>query len=167
MPKYCFDTSGLSTPYETVPETIYVSLWPKVRKFFSDGDVAVTREIFKEMVLIGGTLGPFIKGLEKTLVYEVNAGAWDSARYLAHAARMQVDHKAFIREHNGGGDRTICLNDLSIICLAKTLGLPLVSMEAKTEMRSPRVRKIPDICHIETVRHLWFNDFLTAEGVKL
>jgi len=164
MPKYCFDMSGLSNPHEVMPEHIHVSMWASVHRFLEGGNVAITREIFDEMVRIGGNLGPFIKSLEKTLVYEVNVGDWDYRTYLAHAARMQVAHRAFIRELNGGGPKTICLNDVSIICLAKTLALPVVSMESKVGMDSPNKRRIPDICIAEAVPHLSFNEFLTAEG---
>ena len=80
---------------------------------------------------------------------------------------MQVDHKDFISEFTGGSARTICLNDLTIIALAKTLGLPLVSMERLvSEEPGSKKRRIPNICNAEGVKHLAFNNFLRREGLS-
>ena len=63
-----------------------------------------------------------------------------------------------------GSAKTICLNDLTIIALAKTLGLPVVSMERLvSEGPGTKKRRIPNICKAEGVEHLSFNDFLRRE----
>lgn len=60
------------------------------------------------------------------------------------------------------------MNDLTIIALAKTLGLPVISSEKKTNVgqESDKRQKIPDICDKEGVTHLSFNDLLRAEGIR-
>jgi hypothetical protein len=61
---------------------------------------------------------------------------------------MKVSHEAVISEYNGNRKNTIGLNDLTIIALAKTLGLPVVSSEKETrvDQDSNKRQKIPDIC---------------------
>lgn len=93
---------------------------------------------------------------------------WDWTTYLNHYEEMKVRHQAVISEYNGNRKGTIGLNDLTIVALAKTLGLPVVSSEKKTsvDQDSAKRQKIPDICAKENVEHLSFNDLLRAEGIK-
>lgn len=163
MPKYCIDTSGLSHPYEEIPEDIHESLWKRVRKTIADGNVAVTKEIFDEVVLINGGLGAFLNDQKLLILYEVEQDEWDWKTYLKHASKMVAAHKPFIREHCGGKKGTICLNDVSIIALAKTLELPVVSMEKPVLDKGAKKRHIPDICSLEKVEHLTFSDFCRHE----
>jgi len=60
------------------------------------------------------------------------------------------------------------VNDLTIIALAKTLKLPVISSEKKLNalQESEKRQKIPDICDKESVVHMNFNDLLRAEGIK-
>lgn len=166
MAKFCIDTSGLSNPYDTMPEDIHGSLWTAVRKFIQDGHAAVTKEVFDEMILIDGGLGDFIAGAKDAVLHEIGQDHWDWNSYVAHVARMQTDYGPFISELNGGTKRTVGLIDLSIIALAKTLGLPLLSMERKVGEASPNKRRIPDICGYEKIDHVEFSDFLRHEGMK-
>ena len=71
-----------------------------------------------------------------------------------------------ISEYNGNRKGTVGLNDISIVALAMTLRLPLVSME-KPNVYQPSAKKmrIPDVCKVEGVNHLTFNEFLRAEGI--
>ncbi|HXS39641.1 MAG TPA: DUF4411 family protein [Stellaceae bacterium] len=165
MPKYCVDTSGLSHPYEEIPEDIHSSLWQRVRDTITAGHVAVTQEIFDEITLIPGGLGTHINKNKGLVLYEVQKGNWNWQDYIKHATRMQSDHKAYIREFCGGSPKTVCLNDISIIALAKTLKLPVLSMEKKVEKNSKK-RHIPDICNAESVTHIDFNDFCRQEGFQ-
>ena len=93
---------------------------------------------------------------------------WDWTTYLNHYEEMKVRHQAVISEYNGNRKGTIGLNDLTIIALAKTLGLPVVSSEKKTsvDQDSNKRQKIPDICAKEDVDHISFNDLLRAEGIR-
>lgn len=165
MPKYCVDTSGLSHPYEEIPEDIHPSLWQRVRDTIAAGHVAVTKEIFDEIVKIQGSLGVHLNNSKKLILYELQQGNWDWQRYVKLATKMQIDHKQFIREFCGGSPRTVCLNDISIIALAKTLRIPVLSMEKPVD-KSSKKRHIPDICLAEGVTHLSFNAFCRKEGFK-
>lgn len=42
MKRYCFDTSGISNPVETMPDDIFESLWLKVIAVIEAGEIAVT-----------------------------------------------------------------------------------------------------------------------------
>lgn len=165
MPKYCVDTSGLSHPYEEIPEDIHETLWKRVRDTIAAGHVAVTQEIFDEIVHIQGGLGDYLKQRKALILYEIQKGNWNWQEYVKHATRMQVDHKEYIREFCGGSPKTVCLNDISIVALAKTLRLPVLSMEKRVE-KNAKKRHIPDICDAEGVPHLSFNDFCRKEGFK-
>lgn len=166
MPKYCLDTSGLSSPYEDRPEDIHVTMWNFIRQHIADGHTAVTKEIFDEIVLINGGLGDFLKTCKDAMLFEIDQDRWDWQEYLNHTNRMQTVYRQFISEYSGGSRRTICLNDLSIVSLAKTLNLPVISMEDRVAARSAEKRRIPDICDLENVKHLYFNDFLRAENYR-
>jgi hypothetical protein len=99
---------------------------------------------------------------------EVDEDDWDWRSYLGHATRMQDDHQAFISEFNSNRKRTVGLNDISIVALACTLGLPLISSEGLVhDEQSSKVRRIPNICRVEGVQHLSFNDFLRREGITV
>jgi hypothetical protein len=164
MKKHCFDTSGISNPLETMPEDIHESAWTKIKEKISSGEIAVTREIYDEMTHIVGTVGRCIKDSEAELLLEVGEGDWDYNTYTAEAVRMQDAYAEFIAENTGKAG-TISLNDVSIIALAKTLKLPVVSMEVSVG-NSATKRRIPDICKLEGVQHMTFSDYCRAEGLK-
>lgn len=165
MPQYCVDTSGLSHPYEEIPEDIHASLWQKVRETIANGQVAVTQEIFDEIIHINGGLGDYLNNSKNLILHEVDKGNWNWQGYLRHAGKMQADHRQFIREYCGGSPKTVCMNDISIIALAKTLNLPVLSMEKPVE-RNSRKRHIPDICQAEGVVHLNFNEYCRIERFR-
>jgi len=167
MPKYCFDTSGLSNPYEEMPEDIHRRLWIFVKSVIKKGDIAVTKEVFDEMVMIDTGLGNFIKQQKDEILYEVNQGNWDWKKYISNSSAMVGKHKSHISEYIGGSPKTVCLNDISIISLAATLSLPVVSMEIRVLDLSQTIkRKIPNICDEEDIVHHTFNEFLRLEGYK-
>lgn len=166
MKKYCFDTSGISNPLEFMPKDIHESLWSYVLEFIGDGNIAVTKEIFDEMVYIPSGIGEFLSDSKDAIILEVGQSSWDWQAYISNVARAQDEYHDFISENNGNISGTIGLNDLSIICLAKSLGLPLVSMEVFVTESSMKKRRIPNICKYENVEHLTFNDFLRKESFK-
>jgi hypothetical protein len=103
--KYCFDTSGISNPLETMPEDIHESMWQDFKeKCLKAGIIAVTQEIHDEMVQIYGTVGQCIKDNKESLLMEVG-GDWDWNTYIDHVNRMGDDHKEFISEYNGGSKK--------------------------------------------------------------
>jgi len=79
-----------------------------------------------------------------------------------------VKYASVISEYNGNRKNTVGLNDLTIIALAKTLGLPVVSSEKRVSSTTDteKRQKIPDICDKESIDHKTFNDLLRAEGIK-
>lgn len=166
MKAYCLDTSGLSNPLEAMPEDIHPSLWRKLETIIEQGRIATTTEIYDELTHLEGSIGDCIRAHKAELLMEVARGGWDWAGYIGHATRMQDAHHDFIAEYTGFRKGTIGLNDLTIIALAKTLTLPVISMEASTAA-SPTRRRIPDVCAIEGVEHLTFNAFLRREGIAI
>lgn len=166
MKKYCFDTSGFSNPLEAMPEDIHDSMWMKVKAIIADGRIAVTAEIYDEMERIGGDFGQCVKDHKAEMLLEVGDASWNWSAYKACAAEIQTAHHDFISEYCGGSPKTVCLNDISIVALAKSLSLPIVSMESPVRQGS-RKRRIPDVCLIENVQHLSFNQFLRAEGIRI
>ncbi len=169
MKKYCFDTSGLSNPLETTPEDIHASLWIRVISVIEGDGVAVTQEIYDEMKRFPeGTVADCIGRNKNALVMDVGQDTWDWESYTNHIARCRKQYERHISEYSGGSSKTICMNDMTIICLAKTLNLPVVSQEALVrEVNGASKRRIPNICRSEGVTHMRFNDFLRRENIRL
>ncbi len=167
MKKYCFDTSGISNPVENQPDDLYGPIWRQVITVIEAGAIAVTTEIYEEIHgSIRSMVGEYIDANRHLLVLEIENGSWDDAAYATVATDMQLLHHDFISEYNHNRDGTVGLNDISIIALAKALKLPLVSMESSAT-GSPVRRRIPDVCQIEKVEHLTFNEFLRREGIGM
>jgi hypothetical protein len=163
--KYCVDTSGLSNPVAELPQDIYTSLWQQVIDTMQTACMAVTYEIYDEMINIPGDIGQCIRDHKSAFILEVNQDSWDWQSYLTHSNRMNKTYERFISEYNGNIKGTVGINDISIIALAKTLNLPVVSMEKRVNVSSKK-QKIPDICDREGIQHLTFIDFLRNEGIK-
>ena len=167
MKRYCFDTSGVSNPHETMPEAVpmFKTLWMRMEEFVRSGSIATTPELYSEMCHITGTFGNCIKDYKADILLDLNDPSWDSMSYITHYDRMRKVHVAHIAEYTlMNSKQTISLNDLTVIALAKTLGLPVVSGESSAG-NSPLKRRIPDICDAEKVLHHSFNSFLMAEGL--
>lgn len=138
------------------------------RRSGASGRLCTRAEIYEELSHLVGPIGECIKKNKDILQYEVEDTDWDWNAYLAHYERMKIQYEAVISDYNSNRKNTIGLKDLTIIALAKTLGLPVVSSEKKTnsEQDSKKRQKIPDICDKEGVQHMSFNDLLRAEGIK-
>lgn len=162
---YCLDTSGISNPWEDTPIDIHATVWKKTMEMIEDKKFAVTTEIYTEMEFIQGELGDCVRANKVNLVLEVGDSNWDYSSYINHVNRMRTTYDAFISQAGTASTNTVSVNDISIIALAKTLGIPLVSME-KSAGASPSRKKIPDICALEKVTHLTFNDMLRAEQIS-
>ena len=164
---YCLDTSGLSNPLESMPEDIFSLLWQRICTEIENGKFATNREIFDELARLNGLVGECITRFKSELILEIGESDWDWASYLGHVERMRTTYTAFISEYNGNRKSTVGLNDVSIIALAKTLSLPVVSMEALSFQPSQTRMRIPQVCALEGVQHLTFNDLLRLEGIKI
>lgn len=168
MKQFCVDTSGISTPLERMPDDIYQPLWDRVIEVLASGVVAVTTEIYDEMYgSLMGVVGSFIDDNRGLLLLEIGADGWDSAAYVRYLVELQTRHHDVIAEYNNDRRRTVGLNDISIIALAKTLQVPLVSMEQPAGTDARDRRKIPDICRIESIEHIDFNEFIRQSGISL
>ena len=71
MKQYCFDTSGLSSPLEFMPEDIHPTIWGKIAELISQGKFAVTAEIYDELKRLPGAIGECINSYEMALQLEV------------------------------------------------------------------------------------------------
>ena len=148
---------------EDIP--VYAPLWVELTEYVLTGQVATTWEIYQEMCHIPGAFGDCVRANKGLLVMEVGDSTWAFSHYISHYKRMQMQYHGFISEYaHRGSKKTIGLRDLTIIALAKTLGIPVVSMEVSV-LHSPSKRRIPDICKLEGVPHHTFNDFLRLEGI--
>lgn len=167
MAETCFDTSGLSHPWEEMPDPPHGGIWKFVRAAIENGEIAMTREVFDEMCKINGGLGDFIEQHKDAVLYEVGEGDWDWGAYLKEADRIAQKHKEFVSDWTGGSPKTICLNDISGIALASTLKIEMVSGEKRIhDLVQAKKRKIPDVCVAEGVTHRSFNDYLLKAGYK-
>src|SRR6266436_1630943 len=168
MKAYCLDTSGVSTPLEFMPEDIHSSIWSAVADLVTAGKFAVTAEIYEELCHLPGALGECMKANEENLQLEIEEDSWDWKSYVSHYEQMKTTYASVISEYNGNRKNTVGLRDLTIVALAKTLRLPLVSSEKRLSamQESAKRQKIPDICDKESVVHMSFNDLLRAERIK-
>jgi hypothetical protein len=166
MKKYCFDTSGISAALLARPEDIDDWVWKLVRELIEAGSIAVTVEIYDEMVHVPGQIGDCIRNHRDELVLEIGDSRWNWSRYVSIVRAMQLAHRSYISENIGGSPKTVGLNDISIIALAKALNLPLVSMERMIIGPNTKNQRIPNVCQHEGVQHFDFNDFLRAENAR-
>jgi hypothetical protein len=139
-----------------------------VAKVIESGRFAVTTEIYEELEHLPGQIGECIKKNKSNLQLEIQDRNWDWPTYVAHVQRMRTRYADVISENNGNRKGTVGLTDLSIIALARTLSLPVISSEKKLAhgQDSAKRQKIPDICDLEGVPHMNFNEFLRKEGIK-
>ncbi len=165
MKRYCFDTSALSNPLEQMPEDIHRSLWYEIKNVIGSGVIGVTPEIYQEMLHLPGSLGKCIKNNKGQLILAPGIEL-DMSKFAANSNQILKDHHNFISEYSGGSAKTACLNDMTIVILAKTLNLPLVSMESPAT-GSQAKRRIPDVCKIEGIQHLTFSQYLRLENIRI
>lgn len=94
MKKYTFDTSGLSTPHEQLPEEVvlYRPVWDCVIKCIEAGRIGVTLETYKEMCHITGDVGECIKDNKRLLLIEVDDLTWPALEYIQNYNRMRKAH---------------------------------------------------------------------------
>jgi hypothetical protein len=122
----------------------------------------------KRLCHLPGSFGECIKANQENLQLEIEEEGWDWKTYVAHYEEMKTKYASVISEYNGNRKNTVGLKDLTIIALAKTLNLPVVSSEKRLSAMqdSDKRQKIPDICDKEAVLHMSFNEMLRAEGIK-
>lgn len=151
-----------------MPEDLYGGLWTKVSGLIRAGMFCCNAEIAEQFDHVEGVVGDCLREHLPVMVYEIGRPHWNWKGYVNHLNRMTDAYRPFISEYNGNRKNTVDTDDVSIVALAKTLGLPVVSMEAfdRGEPSAKRMR-IPRLCDCEKVVHRTFNELLRIEGVKL
>lgn len=168
MPKYCLDTSGISNPLVQMPEDIFGGLWGKFIKLIEGGCFCCTAEIADEYDHIVGNVGKCLAAQKAAMVYEIGQNHWDWPTYVGHVNHITSTYRQFISEYNSNRKNTVGLSDVSIVALAKTLNLPVVSMEGLDGGQTSGTKmRIPRLCKEEGVTHLTFNDLLRTEGLNI
>lgn len=166
MPRYCLDTSWISTPLLEMPPDVHVSLWSRIRGLIEGGAFCWNTEIWDELDgSIQGDIGECLKACNGDACFEVGADHWDWKAYLEHIERVRVDYQGFISEYNGNRKNTVGFHDCSIVCLAKTLALPVASMEKRGTQPSVKKLRIPDLCDRMGIEHFDLTDLMRAEGL--
>lgn len=165
--KYCLDTSGLSNPLMEMPEDIHKTLWPSVVSKIYANIFCWNVEIATEMSSIQGTVGAALKNCNGSCCFVEGEGSWNWGAYIATNNEWRLQFKQYISEYNGNRKNTIGLNDLSIVALAHTLDLPVVSMEAPNLGQPSQTKlRIPDLCKLVQVDHFNFTQLCRKEGIS-
>lgn len=169
MPRYVLDTSWISNPVMDLPQDIHVSLWQRVAGLLEDGAFCWNQDIWEEMD--GSIYGDIANSLQICQdnggCFEIGQEHWDWNQYLRHVNNIGERYRHYISEYNNNRSSTIGVKDCSIVCLAKTLGLPVASMEKRTIHPSPIRMRIPELCEREGIQHFDLNELLRAEGITV
>jgi len=111
-------------------------------------------------------VGQCLKDHMAEIRLEVGSGRWNYNDYIGNFKALHPRYEKFIAG-TGGSKASLSMADFSIVILAKTLALPVISMEtACAHNLHTKSCKIPDVCAAEGVLHMTFNDFLRSEGIR-
>jgi hypothetical protein len=150
-----------------MPEDLYGPVWIKVIGLVRAGIFCCNAEIAEQYMHIEGAVGDCLREHIPTMLYEIGRPHWDWNGYVSHFNRMKVVYQAFISEYNGNRKNTVDVSDVSLVALAKTLCLPVVSMEGFDRGEgSAKKMRIPRLCDCEGVDHKTFNELLRTERVR-
>ncbi len=150
-----------------MPPDIHKSMWASIVGLIKGGIIAVTPEIYSELLRFDFPMASnFIADHEKELLLDFETSSWEWSSYVSHLASMLEKYHDYLSENQRFSRKTVCENDLTTIALAKSMNLPLVSMESKIDPKAILKLHIPDVCEREHVEHLWLNDFLRKEKLS-
>lgn len=142
--------------------------WRLVLSAVNGGLFCWNKEIQKELDSIYGDTGDCLRACNGLCCYDIGAGSWPWQEYITTFEAMRVKYTQYISEYNGNRKDTVGINDVSIVSFAKTMKLPLLSMEKPNRgQASQKKMRIPDVCAAENVKHINFTEFLRAEGIKI
>ena len=148
-------------------EDIHKTLWLNVVAKVQSGIFCWNPENAGEMSSIFGMIGAALTSCNSSCCYELGKGSWDWNAYLATNDSWKKQFHQYISEYNNNRKNTIGLNDLSIVALAHTLGLHLVSMEVPNlGPKSTTKMRIPDLCIAVGVEHFNFTEICRKEGIS-
>lgn len=169
MPRYCLDTSWISNPLLDMPPDVHVTLWARIIEMLEDGAFCWNEEIWEELdgSIYDDGVAQCLTDCKDDACHEVGSDDWDWKKYLEHVERVRVEYKDYISEYNSNRKNTVGLNDCSIVCLARTLSLPVASMEKPNRNPSEKRIRIPELCDREGVEHFDLTKLLRAEGITV
>lgn len=166
MTNYCLDTSGVSKPWLELPVRVFPTLWLKVWDRIENDCFCWNDEIAQEIDRLDDPLRKKLKSREHVCRFRNDSTLWPYGNYSNLILEWERKYSQYIQENHGNRTGTIGRADLSIVALAKTLTLPIVSMERpNTSSPSKTKIRIPELCKRENITHLNFVEFLEAEGV--
>lgn len=166
MPRYCLDTSGITNPLLDMPPDVHVTLWHEIMRLIQEGVFCWNMEIWIELSpSVSGEIGECLALSNELVCFEVGIGDWPWQKYLKNVELIRAKYKDYISEYNGNRKGTISLNDCSIVCLAKTLDLPVMSMEKPNRQPSKKRIRIPELCEREGIMHYDLTELLRAEDI--
>ena len=168
--RYCLDTSGFSNPFAEMPYEIHRNFWNNIMLKIWSEIFCWNTEIAEEMERINDPIGPELKNHNRSCCYEIGIGNWDWESYQTTIEEWKKEFKQYISERDNNRKDTIGYNDLSIVALAHSLGLPLVSMEKPVSVgpgqQSSKKLRIPDLCERVQVEHYSFNALCKKERIS-
>ncbi len=133
--KYVFDNSPLSALFRNYYRDRFPSLWESFDTMIAEGEITSTREVLREIENIGGEVAIWAsdnKGLFVTPTAE--EAEFVTEIYKVAHFQQNIERQKILR----GGQNA----DTFLIARAKTLGIPVVTMEKYKEHSV----KIPNIC---------------------
>jgi hypothetical protein len=150
-----------------MPEDIHRTLWLNVVLKVQSQIFCWNEEIASELASIRGPVGDALNSCNGSCCYEVGKGSWNWAGYVSTNNAWRKQFQQFISEYNGNRKNTIGLNDLSIVALAHTLRLPVISMESQN-LGQPSLTKmrIPDLCKAVGIQHYNFTQLCRKESIS-
>jgi hypothetical protein len=154
MPPHIFDSSVWIKLHKETPPVFYVTLWDRLERGISDGEIRSPEEVCTE-------LGQGTDGLEKFL--KTKAGL-----FVPLDAPIQAEVSIVMAECASLSDPDSLRHraDPFVVALAKHYGSSVVSMEnPRKDPTGPL--KIPDACNHFGLPHLKWFDFLASVGWKI
>lgn len=155
---YSLDTSALSNPLEKMPPSLlaYIPIWNFIYQEISNIKFLITWEIYEELMrLENDALVSYLKTCKDQMVYE-------KEDFHLMYKNLKEEYSQYIYKLGATSRNTVTSVDISVIALAKVKNIPVISMEVSAG-NSEKKKRIPDICAMEKIEHLTFNDYLKRE----
>ena len=155
------------SPRVNAPD-VHVTLWKVILEHTERGTFCWTEQIWQQLKLIQDSrILDCLNHCNRSACLRVGEINWPDQLYLDHLERIQDTYRDYISELNEKRKRTIDLVDCSIVSLAVTLNLPVLSMEKPIGPSSTIRLKIPDLCAREDVQHYDLTGFFRTEGITV
>jgi len=151
---YCIDTNVIlsflsETDDEFYGADIFKEQWHQIEQRIQSGEIVAPREVERELgrhAKKRAKVGPWLK-TRRYMFCDV-----DSAQ-LEFAKRVVNKYPAYGRDNN-------YLGDLTVISLAGSRGLAVISLEQPVQQSGQKRPKIPNVCNEFGITHLSVSGFL-------